>query len=153
MHYYPIHLLLFHLLFKCEYNAWDLIFLVTLKVSILNMFYNITCKSKWYVIWTLPFVYVVFSTMLSSQCVSNDVGPTLQREWGCSYNMLGRKYLYIIDEYDKYVVFLLLVHAYKYQNSSIACEILITTYTHKSTMNSSLYEFTKIDYDMALLVV
>jgi hypothetical protein len=44
-------------------------------------------------------------------------------------------------------------HAYKYQNSSIACEILVTTYTHQSIKNTSLYEFTKIDYDMALLVV
>jgi len=63
------------------------------------------------------------------------------------------KYLYIIDEYDKYVVFILFVHAYKYQNSRTACEILVTTYTHQSKKNTSLYEFMKINYDMALLVV
>jgi hypothetical protein len=71
-------------------------FLVTPKVSMLNMCYKITCKSKCYVIWTLPVVYFVFLTMLSSQCVSNDVGPMFRKVWGCSYNMLGRKNICIL---------------------------------------------------------
>jgi len=66
-------------------------------------------------------------------CIFNNyVGPTFQRVLGLFIQYVGKeKYLYIINEYDKYVVFLLLVHAYKYQNSSIACEILVTTYTHQ----------------------
>jgi hypothetical protein len=75
-------------------------------------------------------------------CLFNNVKFTMCKQWCWTHVLKGlvlfiqyvgkEKYLYIIDEYDKYVVFLLLVHAYKYQNSSTTCEILVTTYTHQS---------------------
>ncbi len=67
----------------------------------------------------------------------------------------------IVGEYDKYVLFLLLVHAYKVLNSSTTNEIVISIMNNSKLIDyevnnfkgASLYNLMQIDEKMVLLVV
>jgi hypothetical protein len=67
----------------------------------------------------------------------------------------------IVGEYDEYVLFLLLVHAYKVLNSSTTSEIVVSIVNNSKLINyemnnfkdASLYNLMQIDEKMVLLVV
>jgi len=63
----------------------------------------------------------------------------------------------IVNEYDRYVLFPLLVHVYRFLNLSTTNEIVVASIATNSEMNNfgvrSLYDLMEIDEKMALSMV
>ncbi len=73
---------------------------------------------------------------------------------GLVIDYIGKKWaLQIVREYDRQVLFMFLVCAYKVLNPSNTCERALGSFTSQNSQTISLYDCMDMNEDMALLAV